>query len=268
MDSKDNLIDRIEEVKKKIAEFENNLNINSIDMDRIVLDKNKGLINQIEDYKNKIDNIEKEVVKSETAYPIEQEPLLSSKNISKNIEGKKMDVVKQDQPEIKGKDSYTEMQKTLNKVEIEKQEIENINDLLDKLKKNAVEQKKANAVKELKTIPDKTEDKPKSVDPNSNKKTVADKTSNLYIKNNTVNEMENYTKPSKVDSNPVNITENDLHSISELISRLDELLKSNKELADKLNELLKEQKADSSKTSRSDELIKKLAILGSNSNLS
>jgi len=39
MDSKDSLIDRIEEVKKKIAEFESNLNISSIDIDKVTIDK-------------------------------------------------------------------------------------------------------------------------------------------------------------------------------------------------------------------------------------
>ncbi|MCL4376392.1 hypothetical protein M1558_02785 [Candidatus Parvarchaeota archaeon] len=258
MDSKDSLIDKIEEVKKKIAEFESNLNISSIDIDRITVDKKSELINQIENYKSRINSIEKDVVNSKTAYPIEQEPLLSSK---------KIETPNPANPEIKDKDSYTDIKKTISRVEMEKQEVENINDLLEKLRKNAAEQKKISAAQELKNVQNKTEIKPKDVKPISSNKT-ADYTGNPYIKSSSVSKVENYSEPAKADSNTVNITENDLHSISELISKLDELLKANKDIADKLNELLKEQKADNSKTSRNDELIKKLAILGSNSNLS
>ncbi|MCL4396995.1 hypothetical protein M1494_01445 [Candidatus Parvarchaeota archaeon] len=258
MDSKDNLIDKIDEVKKKLAAFENDLNISSIDLDRITVDKKSELINQIEDYKSRINSIEKDVVNSNAAYPIEQEPLLSSK---------KIETVNHIQPEIKDKDSYTDLKKTISKVEMEKQEVENINNLLEKLKKNAAEQKKASMATQPMAVQNKTGDKPKTVNPISSNK-AAEYTGNPYIKSDPVSKVENYSKPSKVDSDAVNITENDLHSISELISKLDELLKSNKDLSDKLNELIKEQKTDSSKTSRNDELIKRLAILGSNGNLS
>jgi hypothetical protein len=258
MDGKDSLIDRIEEVKKKIAEFENNLNISSIDIDRITVDKNSELINQIESYKKRINNIEKDVVKSHATYPIEQEPLLSSK---------KIETINLIQPEIKNKDSYSNIKKTIDKVEMEKQEVEKINDLLEKLKKNAAEQKRVNLAPETRTIQNNIKDKPKAVDSTDTKK-MPDYTSNPYIKSSPVNKVENYSKASDAASNTVTVTENDLHSISELISRLDELLKSNKDLSDKLNELLKEQKADNSKISKNDELIKKLAILGSNGNLS
>ncbi len=258
MDSKDSLIDKIEEVKKKIAEFENNLNISSIDIDRVTVDKNSELINQIENYKKRINSIENDVVKSQTAYPVEQEPLLTSK---------KAETINPIQPETKKKDSYDDIKKTISKVEMEKQEVESINDLLEKLKKNAMEQKKVDAVPETKNVQNKTEEKPKIADSVSTKK-MSDYTSDSSIKSSAASELKNYSKPNKVDSNTVNITENDLHSISELISKLDELLKSNKDLADKLNELLKEQRADDSKISRNDELIKKLAILGSNGNLS
>lgn len=258
MDSKDSLIDKIEEVKKKIAEFENNLNISSVDIDRITVDKNSELINQIENYKKRINSIENDVVKSQAAYPVEQEPLLSSKTVQ---------TVNPTPPETKKNDSYGDIKKTISKVEMEKQEVENINDLLEKLKKNAAEQKKTDVMPETKNIENKIEEKPKIADSISTKK-MSDYISNPPIKSSNVSELNNYSKPNKVDSNTVNITENDLHSISELISKLDELLKSNKDLADKLNELLKEQKADDSKISKNDELIKKLAILGSNINLS
>ena len=258
MDSKDSLIDRIEEVKKKIAEFESNLNISSIDIDKVTIDKKSELINQIENYRSRINSIEKDVINSKTAYPVENEPLLSSK---------KVESFNPTTSGIKDKDSYTDIKKTISRVEMEKQEVENINDLLEKLRKNAAEQKKVNAAQETKNIQNNIEIKPKNLDSIKNNKT-ADYANNSYIKSSPLNKVENYSEPVKVNSNPVNITENDMHSISELISKLDELLKSNKDIADKLNELIKEQRADNSKVSKNDELIKKLAILGSSGNLS
>lgn len=272
MDSKDSLINRIEEVKKKIAEFESNLNISFLDIDRVTVDKNSELINQIENYKNRINSIEKDVINSKNAYPVEQEPLLSSKKMetfnSTNPEIRStIPKINSTNPEIKDKDSYTDIKKTISRVEMEKQEVENINNLLEKLKKNAVEQKKISVAQDLKNVQNKTEIKPKNVNSTSNIKTAEYK-SNSYIKSSPVSKVGNYSEPAKVNPNTVNITENDLHSISELISKLDDLLKSNKDIADKLNELLKEQKTDNSKASRNDELIKRLAILGSNGNLS
>ncbi len=257
MDNKDSLIDRIEEVKEKIAEFESNLNINSIDIDKVTVDRNNELINQIESYKSRINNIEKDVVNNKTTYPIEQEPLLSNR---------KIETFNSIAPELKDKEPHTDIKKTINKVEMEKQEVENINDLLEKLKKNALEQEKINAEQEIKKVQNKTEIKSKNVNSINNKKTE-DYTNKSSV-DSPVSKVESYSEPSKVNPNTVNITENDLHSMSELISKLDELLRSNKEIADKLNELLSEQRTDDSKVSKNNELIKKLAILGSNSNLS
>ena len=245
MDSNDNLITKIEEVKKKLAEFESILNIRPIDIDLVTIDKNSELINQIENYKSRINNIEKEIINSKTSYPIEQEPLLSNK---------------------KAETVNLDIKKTMSKVELERQEIEYINDLLDKLRKNAAEQKKISAATESGTVQSKAEIKTKNVNSVSNNKT-ADHTGNNSVKSGPVSKVENHSEPIKANSNPVNITENDLHSISELISKLDELLRSNKEIADKLNELLKEQRAYDNKTSRSHELMERLAILTSNSNL-
>ncbi|MEM0143039.1 MAG: hypothetical protein QXL94_03695 [Candidatus Parvarchaeum sp.] len=253
MDGKDSLIERIEEVKKKIAEFESNLNISSIDIDRITIDKNSKLINQIEDYKKRINSIENDVLNKKTEYPVEIEPLLSSK---------KIEAVNLSQPKIeKDNSQYQDIQKTINRVEMEKQEVENINNLLERLKKNAAEQRKINMQPDIKKAQNDLRDRIKTVDTMDE---GMSKPSMNTIKSGIVNKSEDNNKPSDVNHNTVKITENDLHSISELISKLDELLRSNKEIADMLNELIREQKVDNAKTNKSSDLIKRLAMLSSN----
>ncbi len=258
MDTKDSLVDRIEEVKTKIADFEKDLNINFIDINRVTRDQNKNLINQINDYKDKIDSIEKEVSKEKVQVPLEQEPLLPA-NKTLNVATTESNVPKNHLDDLK---------ENMNKVEQEKQEIDNINNLLEKLKKNVAEQKKSN----ISAAPAKTK-----IESKINENTIQPIQKNnldkpvkiLNTKAGPIPHSDN--KPNNVvdkSQENIKITDNDLRSISELISKLDELLRSNKNIADKLDELLKEQKQTYSETSKSSELIKKLAILGSSENLS
>lgn len=259
MDNKDSLIDRIEEVKSKIVDFENDLNINFIDINKVARNQNQDLINQINDYKDRINSIEQEVSKEKLELPAEEKPLLSNDKISSiNPVGTK----------ITNENSYNDLKNSINKVEMEKQEIDDINNLLEKLKKNVAEQKKANVYKaSVKTkIESKISD---NTDKPVQKINMTAPIKPIDLKNDTVANTNN--KPSNFVNKPVQqikITENDLHSMSELISKLDGLLRSNKEIADKLGELLKEEKQTYSPTSKSNELIKKLAILGSSGNLS
>lgn len=257
MDSNDNLIDKIDEVKRKITEFESNLNINSIDIDKVVLDNQSELVDKIESYKKRINDIEEDVAKNSNIPTLNDEPLLTSK--------KKEDITSMPS-KTKEYSAYNDIKKTINRVEIEKQEVENINDLLDKLKKNTAEQRKAVATTETSMGQNEVNLKSEVVN-KVNKNDMPNHVNISSIKDNKAKQLEKQDKAKNVAPNNVNITENDLHSMSELISKLDELLRSNKELSEKLNELLKENNINESKSNKSSELIKRLAMLGSNGNL-
>lgn len=256
MDSKDSLIDRIEEVKKKIAEFESTLNITAVDINKITIDRNGELMKQIADYKQRINNIETDVVQEKAKYPIEEMPLLSNRHAEGNAA----------QTKTAADNSYTNIKKTIEKVEMEKKEVENIDTLLEKLKKNVAVQKNAGAALKKDTASNEIKIVTPVVPLEENGPFDYAKPS--AAKPTAVNPVEiRHAEVENASVHDVKITENDLHSMSELISKLDELLRSNKDIADKLNELLKEQKVDNGSTSKSSELIKKLAILGSKGSL-
>jgi multidrug efflux pump subunit AcrB len=143
------------------------------------------------------------------------------------------------------------------------QEVESISNMLDKLKdtlgaiKPTIESKN-----QLKESSNKNVNKPRKevINGNENVNLVSSKViSNKDLQGNS-------KKPS--GDIKTNITENDLHSLSEIIIKLDELLRSNKELSDKLSDLIKEQKESNRNVnnSRTNELIRRLAYMGTNIN--
>ncbi len=245
------LINRIEAVKAKISEFEKSLNITAIDLDKITVSGEKDIINQISDYKKRINVIENEVLKSkEESYSMETEPSLPSIKADNTVIQKQVE-------QSENKDQ--EINSTLMKVKKDAIEVENISSMLDRLKENI------NAVKSNGfNSNDKAIQKPNIVHQMDNTAVKADQASKINVE-----------KPVQMDiakqvavNTGVKLTENDLNSISELISKLDELLRSNKYLSDKLNELIQEQRRSNANanTSRTNELINKLAYFGLNRN--
>ncbi len=271
----DDLLTKIEGVKSKIAEFEKDLNINSIDIDRIVVSKKPEILNQIKSYKDKIANIEKEI--KENNYPIESEPLLADKekfkaNSNKNIENP----------------YYADsVDKTMDRIKKDAIEVEKINNIVDKLKENissiSGKNENVNDNKSSKIL--KEDKKAENVDKYKQASDISYiNNSHNDIKSLGIEKIDNFNRYKdnanldkginkneikkdymniKSDNN-VKITENDLHSISELISKLDELLRSNKELSDQLSQIIKLQKEanENMNNSRTNQLIRKLALFG------
>ncbi len=258
MDSQNkSLVDKIEEVKAKINEFEEELGINSIDLEKI--DENNGdeLIKKVLDYKEKINDIQNDIISKKDSGEMIEEPDFLPKSTQKilNLEDKESD-----------KDDTSE---ALNKIKQETMEVNRINDLLEKLKKSSIESRKA-ANKDSDITPAIQQ---KDI-PAKPVKNIQAKTEAKPVLNDTIPVYTNQGKTAKIEINQnkkvdsmvqnVRITENDLNSMSELISKLDGLLRSNKEIADKLNELLKDKNSQIMTNTRSAELIRKLALLGTN----
>ena len=283
------LIDRIEQVKSKIAEFEKELNITAMDLDKITIGGESSLIKQISDYKKRIDNIESDLAKNsvqgyESQFLSNQKKENYSDETANNQNPYEVDLkIKQELPSKKAAGVISKppekeqvksgadgsVKETINKVKAEADEVENINNLLDKLKKNI------GAVKNTAQQPGQIKENKydnKQIN-SSNNVSRPEVKSFVYQQQTEVKrpEIQKTDKPKEVSSvvsaPQVKITENDLHSMSELISKLDELLRSNKEITDKLNGLLKLQDTHGSNSSRSSELIKRLAVLGANSGL-
>ncbi len=280
------LIDRIEQVKSKIAEFEKELNITAMDLDKITIGGESSLIKQISDYKKRIDNIESDLAKNSVqdyksmtvsnqkiqAYPNETvsnpNPYEMDLKINRELPSKKAGISAglTEKERIKS-DVDSGVKETIDNVKARAEEVENINNLLDRLKKNIATVK--NTVQPEQTRENKADAKQVNVDNTGSRPEVKQFAyQQTEIKRPEVQRTDKPKYASDVVSAPeVKITENDLHSMSELISKLDELLRSNREIADKLNGLLKLQDVRSSNSSRSSELIKRLAVLGANSGL-
>ena len=265
------LIEKIEQVKNKISEFEKALNINTLGLDRIVLNQNNDIIQQISNYKKRIDTIEKDVIQQEKAnYPVESKQLSIVNNIKpaefrselKTVEPSpafRAKITEVATNNLKNNNSEKSgIKQTLDRVKKEAEEVEHISNMIDEIKENISSKKPSyeivSSIRPVERTTVTTGAKEKTIIPESKIKSPGNVS---------------YTSTSRKNpavSDQVNITENDIHSISELISKLDELLRSNKELSDKLNELIVLQKesnvnANNSKTS---ELIRRLAALGAN----
>lgn len=255
MDKQSSLIDRIEQVKSKIIEFESSLGISAIDIDRIVPEKNKELAKQVRDYKNRIDRIEKEVTggKAEN-YPVESSPLLQDKNAEK-VHAQKIAV------ENPIKAANANMEDTVEKIKKEAEEVESINKLLEKLKRGSVVS--SNGAGKTATAAVPPQKRFSDVSASVKTRQVTGAQNHIEQSNNDVTKKETREPAaSSTAEQNTRVTENDLHAMSELISKLDELLRSNREIADKLYELLKTKDTAAGKSGKSSDLIRKLALLG------
>ena len=282
----DDLIKRIESVKARISDFEKELNINFVESSAMSLEQNNGIIQKIHEYKKRIDDIEKNVLNTEENHPLNTENSIKKQNYADsqykkpeallnnsdtnslantNILPKENKHLNLPYEKIEEKGTPTDLgiDNTLNKVKKDAQEVESISNMLDKLKdtlgaiKPTIESKN-----QLKESSNKNVNKPRKevINGNENVNLVSSKViSNKDLQGNS-------KKPS--GDIKTNITENDLHSLSEIIIKLDELLRSNKELSDKLSDLIKEQKESNRNVnnSRTNELIRRLAYMGTNIN--